>query len=295
MSADPQSVLVAGCGYLGLRCAQRWLANGTRVHAITRTEARASELRHQKIEPIIWDMAAEDAPSHTLPQVDVVLWAVGLDRNSNVSRESIWLTGLSRLIDCLASGPGRFVYVSSSGVYGQTDGETVNEQSEATPSSESGQCCLKAETLLQDQLRAQHPSTDAVVLRMTGLYGPGRLLRRVSDLRNQAPVPGNPDGWLNLVHIDDAARAVLHFSSIEQSPRLVNIVCPEVVTRRQYYSLLADHVNAPPPVFGSSAAVTGTTRGGNKKVTSLYSADAGFDFVYSTIKAGLSASIENNA
>ena len=207
MNTRAKRVLIAGCGYLGFRCALKWLAEGVQVSAVTRTESRAAELKQHGIEPVVWDMALEDSPANTLPSADIVLWAVGLDRKSNVSRESIWIDGLSRFMGTLASAPARFVYVSSSGVYGQVDGEVVDEHSEAIPSSESGQCCLRAESLVRDRLSTLHSSTSTIVLRMSGLYGPDRLLRRVNDLQNKVPLSGNPDGWLNLVHIDDAARA----------------------------------------------------------------------------------------
>lgn len=273
-------VLIAGCGYLGRRAAERWQRSGVRVSVITRSASKAGELANAGFEPIIGELAAGDFPA--LPDVDTVLWAVGFDRTSGQSREAIWIDGLQRLLQQLPSTAKRFLYVSSTGVYGQTTGEFVSESIDPQPTSDSGKCCLKAEQLLQAEFDGQ-PACSLTVLRMAGLYGPGRLLRRVSDLKASTPLPGNPGSYLNLIHIDDAVTAVIDVVA-RHDVELLNVVNTGTLTRSEYYSELARLVDAPLPVFDESAPIV---RGGNKRVLSVVRESLPMTFRFDDVRVGL--------
>ena len=87
----------------------------------------------------------------------------------------------------------------------------VDETSDCRPESENGQDCLAAEEILWEHSRSVKSDVkhSASVLRLAGIYGPGRLLRRIEQVRAGEPVAGNPEGFLNLIHVDDAVQAVL--------------------------------------------------------------------------------------
>lgn len=290
---QPQSALIAGCGYLGLRAAQFWQQQGLTVSAITRSEQRADSFSAQGLQPVVCDLS--DAAQHPqLPAADVVLWAVGFDYRSDTPREQIWLDGLRRLIHGLTSVPRRFVYVSSTSVYGQGSGETVDEQSPVQPVTEGGMCCERAELLAEQELAARFPECQLIILRMAGIFGPDRLLRRVQDLHSGSPIAGEPDGMLNLIHVDDAVRMVHLAITADAFPRVVNVVNSGSVTRRTYYSQLAQLVGAPPPVFGSAATPSQRTRGGNKRVTSTFAGASAAEFQFHDVLSGLQDAINRS-
>lgn len=290
---QPQSALIAGCGYLGLRAAQFWQQQGLTVSAITRSEQRADSFSAQGLQPVVCDLS--DAAQHPqLPAADVVLWAVGFDYSSNVPRELIWLDGLQRLIRSLSSAPSRFVYVSSTSVYGQGAGETVDEHSPVQPVTEGGTCCAQAEQLAQQELAARFPDCQLVVLRMAGIFGPDRLLRRIQDLHSESPIAGEPEGLLNLIHVDDAVRMVHLAVTADEFPSVVNVVNSGSVTRRTYYSRLGQLISAPPPVFGSSTEPTRRTRGGNKRVTSTFRGASAANFRFNDVLSGLQDAIDRS-
>ena len=212
---------------------------------------------------------------------DIVLWAVGFDRSAS-SREAIWLDGLRRFVDALPAPPQRFLYVSSTSVYGDQEGDAITESTAPAPATEGGRCCWQAETLLRERL-APHPQTHVTVLRMAGIYGPDRLLRRVDDLRNQQPLPGSAEQWLNLIHVDDGVRAIDWAATTADPPSLVNVVNAGTLTRHAYYALLAELADAPPPVFGGPAS--GRPRGGNKRVASEWAGQ--IPFAFDAVAAGL--------
>lgn len=238
MAPPAADALVVGCGYLGRRVAARWVAAGRRVAALTRRNADA--LRALGVTPIVGDVT-DPATLVGLPAARTVLYAVGMDREQNKTMHEVYVDGLGHVLDTLPPA-GRFVYVSSTGVYGQSDGGWVDETSPTDPAEESGRVVLAAERLL----RAKRP--DAIVLRFAGLYGPDRLLRKAAILKGE-PLVGDADKWLNLVHVDDGAAAVQAAEERAKPGGTYTVADDEPVTRRAFYTRLAELLGGPPAAF----------------------------------------------
>ena len=256
------------------------------VSVITRSASKAQDLRDEGVTPILFDLAARVGPQQ-LPDVDVLLWSVGFDRTSGVSRQDIWIAGLQRLLDALPQRmePRRILYTSSTSVYGDMHGQDVDENTQPNPNSEGGLACLAAEHLLRDY--SQKNPAVVSVLRLAGIYGPHRLLRRIVDLQNGTPIMSLPDEWLNLIHVADAAVAIDSISQLESPPSLINIVANQSSTRRQYYTALAALANAPPPTFAEPADLPPRSRGGHRRVISVVRNSLPIAFNYDTIADGL--------
>ena len=296
----PESALIAGCGYVGFRVAQVWRKRGMVVYAITRSSQKAEELADAGIQPIVFDIAEARIPK--LPDVDVMLWSVGFERSSAVSRHAIWIDGLRRLVNALPdrtdADARRILYTSSSSVYGNCHGQDVDESTVPDPPTEGGQACVAAERLLQEF--SLQSSVCVSILRLAGIYGPHRLLRRVEDLHNGTPITSPPDEWLNLIHVDDAVTAIDKVSRMEWPPSLLNVVCKQSTTRREYYSVLANLAHAPLPIFTSLPASTTEElaqtsalsptprRGGNRRVVSRVRESLNVSFKFDSIEDGLS-------
>ncbi|HLJ11274.1 MAG TPA: NAD-dependent epimerase/dehydratase family protein [Planctomycetaceae bacterium] len=235
--------LIVGCGYLGRRVAKRWIAHGDWVAALTRSPEHARELRAVGIEPIVGDVTAP-ATLEALPEADSLLFAVGLDRTAGKSQREVYVGGLENVLRRAAGRFGRILYVSSTSVYGQNEGQWVDETSPCDPTSENGKVCRDAELLLHREV------PEANILRLAGLYGPGRLVARVEALRQgNLVVEGNPEAWLNLIHVDDAATAVVACEK-RGAPGAAYLVSDDrPCRRREYYTLLAWLVGAPMPKF----------------------------------------------
>lgn len=257
--------LIVGCGFLGLRVARLWREAGHRVAAVTRSAERAAALRDSGIDPIVADVMQPHSLAG-LPQADVLLYAVGYDPRSSHSKRDVYVGGLDNVLRAGAARVERLVYVSSTSVYGQTDGERVNEESPCEPASENGRTCLEAEAVVRRHFRAEMINCrSAHVLRMSGLYGPGRLIARVEALRAGAPVTGNPDAWLNLIHVEDAARVVVACVERDVPGDTYLVSDDRPVTRREYYGRLAALIGAPAPSFCETASASTRTTGLNKR------------------------------
>ncbi len=233
------SALIIGCGYLGERVGRAWLGMGRSVHVLTR--GRTELLKSQGFEPITGDVLNPES-LRTLSAASTVLYAVGLDRSAGRSMRDVYVDGLRNILAALPAG-GRFIYISSTSVYGQTDGSVVRETSVTEPLEENGRIVLDAERTLREF------RPDATVLRFAGIYGPGRVLRRQPLLKGE-PYIGDAEKWLNLIHVDDGVRAVLaaEYTTASEGGTF-NIADDHPVTRREFYTELAKLLGAPSARF----------------------------------------------
>ncbi|NQV25370.1 MAG: SDR family oxidoreductase [Rhodopirellula sp.] len=255
--------LIVGCGYLGRRVAARWRTAGDDVFALTRSEQNAAELRALGISPIPGDVT-DAASLQSLPECDTVLHAVGFDRSAAASKREVYVDGLSNVLNQMAARCDRFIHISSTSVYGQQDGEWVDEESAAESATESGEICIAAEQLVRDRYSSAAVKGQETVLRLSGIYGPDRLLSRIDALKNAQPLPGPEDGWLNLIHVDDAAETIVTCAESKSLAAVYLVSDDRPILRGEYYRLLAKLVNAPQPTFDSDA-VARHSRGINKR------------------------------
>jgi nucleoside-diphosphate-sugar epimerase len=278
--------LIFGCGYLGQRVADRWLRAGDTVYALTRSAARAQSLQAAGLRPLVGEILQPET-LRDLPAAETVLFAVGYERGARGSMREVYVDGLRHVLQALPPGTGRLIYVSSTGVYGQEDGSWVDEGSPCVPARAGGAACWEAERLLLASSWAEQ----AVVLRMSGMYGPGRIPRR-RELEAGRPLAAPSAGFLNLVHVADAARAVL---AVEQDAPLPQVYCVsdgQPVVRGEYYRYLAELLGAPAPIFtepptDSPAALRA---GASKRVSSeRFRQRFAFRFEYPTYREGLAA------
>ncbi len=226
--------------------ARRWRDAGHDVYVVTRSAGRADEIQLQGYRPVVADVTRPET-LHELPVADTVLFAVGFDRANQKSIQEIYAGGLRNVLAALPAGTGRVIYISTTGVYGSADGDWVEETTPPNPQREGGRASLAAEQTL-----AEHPlGRNGVVLRLAGLYGPGRI-PFVKELREGKAIPAPTDGWLNLIQVDDAAAVVVaaeRLAPFDDGPRLYCVSDGEPVERGEFYRAVARQIGAPLPQF----------------------------------------------
>ena len=177
-------ILIIGCGYLGRPVAAIFQSAGHSVAALTRSPDNAVALKSLGIEPVLGDVL-EATSLQSLPPAELVFYAVGYDRNAAASKREVYVQGLETVLSRLAGRVDRFLYVSSTSVHGQDNGEWIDETSPTIPTSDDGRICLDAEAVVCSHFGN---SNRATVLRLSGIYGPGRLLRRIENMRCGDPI-----------------------------------------------------------------------------------------------------------
>lgn len=199
------TTLVAGCGYVGSQLAERLVSRGERVFGLTRSERALPA----GVTPIVAEL-----PSVSLvlpPEIDRVVYAVAPGARDDERYRRAYPLGLASVLDALERASAkitRSVLVSSTAVYAQDDGSDVDERSPVTHAGTAARI-LEAETLLHARLGER-----GVVLRLSGIYGPGRdrVVRAIAEGR---PPPGHALRIGNRIHRDDAAAAIAHLLAID--------------------------------------------------------------------------------
>jgi nucleoside-diphosphate-sugar epimerase len=193
-----KTLMIAGCGDVGSRLGQQLNAAGWTVYGLRRSVA----LLPQGIRPVAGDLHADACPA-TWPSepLDYLVYCAAATEHDEAGYRAAYVDGLRRVLDWLAQQdqrPKRLLFVSSSGVYGQQLGEWVDERSPAEADSYSGRIMREAEQL------ALNSGLPASLVRLTGIYGPGRewLLKQV---RQGYRVVNEPPLYGNRIHVDDAA------------------------------------------------------------------------------------------
>jgi nucleoside-diphosphate-sugar epimerase len=279
--------LIIGCGYLGRRVAELWLDAGQSVAAVTRSQMRAEELKRHGIQSVVADIT-RPATLDKLPEAQAVLFAVGYDITSGLSRREYFIHGLQAVIEALSPNVQRFILISSTSVYGQTDGQLVDEHSPCMPISENGSVCLETENVLTNS----RFGPCAVILRLAGIYGPGRLHRRAKDLLAGIPITVPKDNFLNLIHVDDAS-AILAAAAIHAKPPCTFIVADgHAVKYLDYIAYLAKLLGVSDPQFiEPTACESDQVRAlSNKRLSSSQIlSELGVQLKYPTYQKGLKA------
>ena len=221
-----------------------------------------------------------------LPMADRALYCVGFDRKAGVPQRTVYVDGLRKALGRLHDRVGRLVYTSSTGVYGQDDGEWVDEDSATEPRTESGRACLEAEGVVGAY--ARETGLHSVIVRYVGLYGPGRILRRDALIKG-SPIAADPDKYLNMIHIDDAA-AVAVAALDRGEPGSIYLASDDrPSTRREFYGRTAELLGAPPPRF---VPPEGDRDEPNKRVRNRRMREAlGVDLNYDDFTEGLPAAL----
>lgn len=255
--------LVIGCGYLGCRVARKWLQQGEQVTVVTRSNERAERLRTEGFCPLVADVTNPES-LRTLPDAGTVLYAIGYDRQAAQPRRTVVVDGLHHVLETLSSSVDRLLFISSTGVMGGHRGDWVDEATPCDPQREAGRCGLEAEALLQ----AHRLGSRALILRLAGLYGPGRL-PKLADVRAGGPVAAPEGAWLNLIHVDDAVRVILQAERRATPPDLYLVSDGQPTGHRQFYSEMAQRLGGKQldftePLPGSRGAFAAS---GNKRVS----------------------------
>jgi nucleoside-diphosphate-sugar epimerase len=201
------------------------------------------------LRPIVADLTQPES-LRDLPAAEVVLFAVGFDRKHAASQSihQVYVDGLRIVLEKVAPANPLCLYVSSTGVYGHGTGEWVDEDSPCQPIREGGRACLAAEHLLAAHALGQK----SLIFRLAGIYGPGRIPLRQPLLAGE-PIAVPVDGFLNLIHVDDAASIICQAESHSHPPRTYLVSDGHPVIRGEYYRHLAELLGAPPPRFETSS------------------------------------------
>ncbi len=252
MGRLPSSIMIFGCGYVGTALAAALLGRGSRVGGLTRNPEKAAELRAMGLSPVVVADLAGGAWHGMLEDAGRFEAAVNCVSSAGGGIEGYWRSYYEGQRSILQWAAGRrmgtFIFTGSTSVYPQDGGVWVDEEADTADAPETGKVLLQAERLLA----ASAGTFDRwFVLRLAGIYGPGRhmLLDRVRE--RVAELPGRGDHHLNLVHRDDIVGALLAALSApaEVEGGIFNLSDGRPETKEAVVRWLAERVGVAPPRF----------------------------------------------
>jgi len=273
--------LIAGCGYLGRALADLLAAEGWEVEGWTQSSESAHKLSGCGVRAKAVDISdREDIATHS-SDFEAVVHCASTRGGAPDSYRRVYLNGVRNLLEHFRSE--RFVFVSSTSVYGQNTGEWVSEDSPAEPKHETGKVLRDSEDLALEK--------GGTAIRLGGLYGPDRsaLLRKFTN--GEARIDPENDRFMNQVHRDDAATAIKFLLRRGESTRQIyNLVDNEPTLLSDCYRWLATRLNRPLPASGKSISMR--KRGeSNKRVSNAKLRSLGWAPQYPTFADGMEKSV----
>jgi len=230
-------VLIAGCGDVGSSLAVSLLQNGHVVYGLKRDISTLPE----GVRPIRADLTNPDTLTELPEEIDNLVFMPTPASRDQAAYESIFLVGWENLWHNLKQPPRRTLLVSSTAVFGQSDGSVVTEETVPEPARFNGKVLLQMEKL------AVSCTDKLVVLRVSGIYGPGREgLIRLAESEG-LEIQQFPPYFTNRIHRDDVAAALKHLLLLDDPQALYLVTDNQPAPRYTVLKWMAETVGSPPP------------------------------------------------
>jgi len=273
---DRGKIVIAGCGFLGEATAGFFLEAGWRVLGLCATAESAGRLSGSPFAVAVSDISKPMAVPAGWSDPDVILHCASSGRGGADAYRAVYRDGLQHLLQ--AFSPKRLIFTGSTSVYSQADGSWVNEESPAEPDRETGQILLEAEKIALD--------SGGIVARLAGIYGPGRSVLLKKFLDGSALLEAGGHRWINQIHRDDGARALLALAQNEMASGVYNVSDDTPTSQREIYGWIAGFLNRALPPEGP--ADLNRKRGWtSKRISNQRLRSVGWMPVYPSYKAAL--------
>ncbi|MCU4925328.1 SDR family oxidoreductase [Halobacteria archaeon AArc-dxtr1] len=283
-------VAILGCGYVGLELGRQLTERGHDAVGVRRSRDGVDRIEDAGFAGVQADVTDADALA-AVPDVDAIVFAASSGgRGADAARE-IYVDGLRTTIETFGArtdAPDRLVYTSSTGVHGDHDGDWVDEETPIEPTTEKTAVLAEAERIALDE--APEHGLGGTVARYAGLYGPDRYrLERYLE----GPVT---EGYLNMVHRDDAAGAVRYLlcEDLARSD-VVQVVDDEPASKWTFADWLAEQAGReqPPKQTTQERIAAGDLSDAaerrlrtSKRCSNAKLSELGYEFAYPTYREG---------
>ena len=285
-------VLIVGCGYVGLPLGKELVRQGREVFGLRRGVLAEKELKAAGIQPLRADITKLDELEKLPCDFDWVVNCAASGGGGAEDYRKIYLEGNRNLVAWLANSPlKKFIYTSSTSVYGQNDGSLVTENSPAEPDADTAKVLVETEKLLL--AAAAERQFPAVVLRVAGISGPARGHSFKQFLRGEARIEGEGARWLNTIHRDDLIGVIIAALRNAKPGEIFNAVDNEPVSQLKFFEWLAAELKRPLPPKVAADAEAWRKRGvTNKRVSNAkLRAELKYEFQHPDFRAGYKTEI----
>ncbi|HEY5673565.1 MAG TPA: SDR family oxidoreductase [Malonomonas sp.] len=235
-----QDVTIIGCGDIGRRVGNHMIKQGRQVLALSRTQENAEKLQAEGFATLLGDLDyQEDTPEIAL-HCSQVFYLVAPQGGG---KSDYRMLNFCRCLNT-QNKPQKLVYISTSGVYGDCGGAVVTEETPINPMTARAQRRASAESQLREQ--AVKLGFELVILRVTGIYGPGRLpVARV--MQGHPVLKPEEASFTNRIHSLDLVQVCLAAMARGEDGDIYNVCDGQESTMTEYFTAVADLHNLPRP------------------------------------------------
>ena len=281
------SVLIAGCGDIGSRMATQLLANDWQVYGLRRSIERLPA----GVIGVAGDLFSEQCPAQwPSGEIDYVVYSAAATEHDEAGYQAAYVDGLKHTLSWLkqhGQKPKRLLFVSSSSVFAQKDGEWIDETSPARATNYSGRIMLDAEQV------ALNSGIAASVVRLTGIYGPGREWM-LGQVRKGYRVAIDPPMYGNRIHADDAGGLLAFLLEADRQGEALDDCYIGVdnapVPLAEVVGWLRERLGVT-----EWAAETSTRRAGSKRCSNARAKALGWEPRYSSYREGYAEILDGKA
>lgn len=236
---ENRHIFIAGCGYTGQRLARQLFREHV-IYGQVRSKSHIATLRALRVNPIVFDI--DRVQRRDLSPVwfrNAILFYFVPPPEDGESD-----TRMHRFLNLLNGRPESFIYISTTGVYGNTDGQLVDESTPLNPQTQRASRRASAE--MMSRVWCNEHGVRRVVLRVPAIYGPGRLpLQRLQRgdpvlLPEESPV-------INRIHVDDLVQACIAAAFTPEARGVYNVSDGNAITMTEYMNRFAALIGLPPP------------------------------------------------
>ncbi len=273
-----ENVAILGCGYVGSALADYWQEQGHFVTGTTTSIERVAPLREVLSKVVLLKGDDPSAVQSLVQGQDTVVVSVaptGSHALGEGAYETTYLATARNLIQALNQAPRvkQIIYLSSCSVYGDRQGRWVDETSPVAPSEPRSQVLCEAEKIL---LQAGNENQRVCILRLGGIYGPGRELIRMFGSLAGMTLPGRGERLINWIHRDDIVGAI-EFARLNKLEGIYNLVDDSQLTVKEQVERVCFRYGLPPVHWDSDQRSWGrkSVRVSNQKLKA-----AGYELVH---------------
>ena len=268
---------IIGCGYVGSAVAELWHSARHEVTVTTTTPAKKPQLQAIASKVVVLTGNDLEKLKEVVADRDVVLLSVGSKQRTPETYRQAYLQTAQNVVAAIRAGSGvkQLIYTSSYGILNHKDGEVVDETIKVEPKDEFGEILYKTEQTLLSV-----PETDfkTCILRLTGIYGPGRELIKIFRRVAGTTRPGG-ERYTNWVHLEDIVRAI-DFAREKQLQGMYHLNCDEFRMMKEFLKRLFQAHDLPPVTWDSQPSA----RSSNMRLSNQKIKDAGFELAHPKIE-----------
>ncbi|MCB9637403.1 MAG: SDR family oxidoreductase [Myxococcales bacterium] len=271
-------VLIAGCGYVGSALAQELVQAGHTVWGLRRDPQGLPE----GVLPMAADLTRPETLQDLPAALDIVVYAASSGGRKEENYRAAYVDGVRCLLEALEpqkTSLKRVLFTSSTSVYAQQDGSWIDEDSPAEASGFTGAFLREGEQILWSW------GVPAVVLRLAGIYGPGRFRLIEQVARGEARCPAGEARYSNRIHRDDCAGALHHLMMLPDVQPLYLGVDAAPVELCEVQRWLAEQMGFPHPPVVSDDEAPHPLRG-NKRCRGARLLESGYTLRYPSYQDG---------